>query len=316
VEPELVSRGSASISFLLPQIAVALSLLIVPAIAVQKKPAAVHNVSLENVNTAEWRRGKISPNLLLKLQGLLDRAHTSPGEIDANHGENARKAGAAFREMRGGGEQVDERLWRALADKENEPALVMSTITEKDVAGPFIDEVPKDYREIGRPQTAELHERAQELLAEKFHMSEKLLGHLNPDAAFDRAGTQVVVDNFSARRCRGGSYGLGSMVTANGCWPTTRTMALFAIYPATVGIAKRPLPSGEFKVTSVAENPTYHYDPALNLRGLDVQEPLNLPPRPQQPGRPSMDRPLGQGLWHPWHPRSRIRSASVVPMVA
>jgi peptidoglycan hydrolase-like protein with peptidoglycan-binding domain len=120
-----------------------------PATAAQKKPAAVHNLSPESVNTAEWRRGNLSPTLLLKLQVVLDRPHASPGEIDANRGENTRKAVAAFRDMRslGGGEQVDDRLWRALADKDNEPALVIYTITEKDVAGPFIDEVPKDYRE-------------------------------------------------------------------------------------------------------------------------------------------------------------------------
>jgi lipoprotein-anchoring transpeptidase ErfK/SrfK len=59
--------------------------------------------------------------------------------------------------------------------------------------------------------------------------------------------------------------------------------ALLAVYPATVGSAERPSPSGEFTVTRVAENPTYHYDPALNLRGVDVQEPLDLPPGPNNP---------------------------------
>ncbi len=58
---------------------------------------------------------------------------------------------------------------------------------------------------------------------------------------------------------------------------------IVAIYPATVGSTERPSPSGEFRVTSVAENPTYHYDPSLNLRGVDVQEPLDLPPGPNSP---------------------------------
>ena len=93
------------LAFRLPQVSVAtliLLVVVVPATAVQRKPAAVHNLSLESVNTAEGRRGKLSPNLL---------AHASPGEIDANRGENTRKAVVAFREMRnlGSGEQVDER---------------------------------------------------------------------------------------------------------------------------------------------------------------------------------------------------------------
>ena len=36
-------------------------------------------------------------------------------------------------------------------------------------------------------------------------------------------------------------------------------------------------------MTGVSENPTYHYDPSLNLRGVDVQEPLDLPPGPNNP---------------------------------
>jgi lipoprotein-anchoring transpeptidase ErfK/SrfK len=56
-----------------------------------------------------------------------------------------------------------------------------------------------------------------------------------------------------------------------------------AVYPATVGSSERPSPQGELKVTSIVENPTYHYDPALNLRGVDVQEKLELPPGPNNP---------------------------------
>ena len=190
-------------SSLLRAVPVALAfvtLLIAPAFAARKQAAATHNVSVESVNNAEWRAGNLPVPFLAKLQVLLDRAHASPGEIDANRGENTRKAVIAFREMRGlgGGEQIDERLWRALVDNDREAALVTYTITAKDVSGPFIEKVPKDYREKASLKRLS-YTSAQELLAEKFHMSEKLLRQLNPNAAFDRAGTEIVVANVSTR---------------------------------------------------------------------------------------------------------------------
>ena len=162
-------------------------------------PGAPQTLSLESVNDATWRarKSRTAP-ILLKLQVLLDRAHASPGQIDATRGENLRKAVAAFREMQrlGRGEQVDEQVWRALTEKDREPVLVRYTITEKDVAGPFIETVPEDYREKASLKRLG-YTSAQELLAEKFHMSEKLLQQLNPKVAFDQAGTEIVVANVA-----------------------------------------------------------------------------------------------------------------------
>jgi peptidoglycan hydrolase-like protein with peptidoglycan-binding domain len=66
----------------------------------------------EDINNAEWRgkSGSTPTALLVKLQALLDRAHASPGRIDATRDENTRKAVTAYREMQGlpGGEKIDE----------------------------------------------------------------------------------------------------------------------------------------------------------------------------------------------------------------
>ena len=72
------------------------------------------------------------------------------------------------------------------------------TITEKDVAGPFAETIPDDYRE--KRNMKELgYTSPVELLAEKFHMSQDLLRKLNPDADFGRAGQEIMVASVERR---------------------------------------------------------------------------------------------------------------------
>jgi hypothetical protein len=99
----------------------------------------------------------------------------------------------------GRGEQIDDAFWRTLIEKDVQPVLISYTITEKDVAGPFIDALPKDFREKVSLKRLS-YTSAKELLAKKFHISEKLLQRLNRSVTFDQAGTDIVVANVE--RCR------------------------------------------------------------------------------------------------------------------
>jgi hypothetical protein len=70
--------------------------------------------------------------------------------------------------------------------------LTQYTISSKDVAGPFLQNLPsrmEDMKDLARPS----YTSPRQELAEKFHMSEKLLSALNPDRHFDRAGIAIVV---------------------------------------------------------------------------------------------------------------------------
>jgi hypothetical protein len=219
----------------------------------------------------------------VKLQVLLDRADASPGEIDGTLGENTRKALAAYAEMKGleATDKLSEELWRAVTENDTEPAMVAYKITEKDTRGPFAKKIPEDFRAKAAMDRLG-YTSPRELLAEKFHMSEALLRKLNPGASFDKEGQEIVVANVErdsvpkisrvevdATRQRVKAYGEGDK--------------LVAIYPATVGSEDRPTPKGEFKVTKITENPVYHYDPALHLRGVHVNEKLDIPPGPNNP---------------------------------
>jgi lipoprotein-anchoring transpeptidase ErfK/SrfK len=54
-------------------------------------------------------------------------------------------------------------------------------------------------------------------------------------------------------------------------------------YPATIGSAATPSPSGRFTVVAVAENPTYTYNPDLNFKQGNNDKVLTIPPGPNGP---------------------------------
>jgi lipoprotein-anchoring transpeptidase ErfK/SrfK len=247
--------------------------------------APQRTLTAADVNDAQWA-GKRQPGaaVVLKAQILLDRARISPGEIDGKMGENTRKAVRAFKALHDlrPGERIDEQVWQALTREHGDPVLTIYTITEKDVAGPFADTIPDDYRDKASMKGLD-YTNPLELLAERFHMSQDLLREFNPDADFARAGQEITVASVERR----GEPGAASRVEVEARAQTVTVYGknndVIAVYPATVGSKDRPSPVGEFKVTAIAENPVYHYDPELNLRNVDVQEKLDIPPGPNNP---------------------------------
>jgi len=276
--PDLAHRVFASLFVL--------GLLLVPALAAKRSSRSTVSLSIDSVNGAEIINPSARPSAaaLLRVQILLDRAHFSPGEIDDNYGENTRKAVRIYREAKrlGSRDGIDEALLHDLVDNDGGPVLVTYRITEEDTAGPFAETIPKDFRRMAEMKRLSFTSPL-ELLAEKFHMSEALLHRLNPKASFDRPGTEIVVakvqhDELTEKIARIEVDATGQRVLAY-----AKDGQLVAAYPATVGSAERPSPRGEMKVTAIAKNPTYHYDPLLNFKGVHAEKPLDLPPGPNNP---------------------------------
>jgi peptidoglycan hydrolase-like protein with peptidoglycan-binding domain len=146
---------------------------------------------------------RITRTVTLKVV-VLDRLDISPGIIDGKTNENAGKAIAAFQRSHGlaASGKLDRMTWEKLCDSTNAPALTAYTITDNDVRGPFVAEIPHDLE--GMARLSQLGYRsAVELLAEKFHTSEELINLLNPGKAVDRAGTVITVPNVADGRPAG-----------------------------------------------------------------------------------------------------------------
>ena len=244
-------------------------------VEVQYDPATVNNAALQDTITGESKGPAV-----LRAQILLDRANFSVGEIDGATGDNFYRAVTGFRASRKLPPDmvVDQAAWAAL-NADPGPALTQYTITAEDVKGPF-EPIPEDMMEKSKlPQLG--FASPLEALAEKFHMSPKLLTALNRGKSL-QAGEEITVANVAT------SIGTkAGKVVVSKSRKTIEAFApdgtLLAQYPATMGSEHDPLPIGTWKINGVAKYPPFHYNPALFWDADPSHSKVKIAPGPNNP---------------------------------
>ena len=219
---------------------------------------------LDSLNNAEWSENmpKGQHPAYARAHVMLNNAHASPGAIDGANGKNTLKAIASFQQMNGitpTGELTKE-TWDALVSKQTKPAYVEYTTTDADFKGPYADSIPSDYA-LQAKMKGLYYTRVTEMLGEKFHMDEKFLRQLNPNATFKKPGEKIVVANVR-NDLPEDIHLIVAHKGAKQLYLFNSRNQMIASFPATIGSADTPSPTGTYKVVGVAKNPYYSYSPS------------------------------------------------------
>lgn len=216
------------------------------------------------------------------LEVFLARQGISPGAIDGRMGANVTKAIYAYQQMTG--QTLDPNNTDAILEQlrmSGGMPIVNYTITAADAAGPYVASIPEDY--AAKSQMPSLgYTSTTEMLAERFHMDEGYLKELNPGVDFTVPGTTIKVVNTGASK----TGTVAKILADKGrkqVFAYDANGTLIAAYPASIGSADTPSPSGTVTVERVAFNPGYTYNPKINFKQGANDKVLDIPPGPNGP---------------------------------
>jgi lipoprotein-anchoring transpeptidase ErfK/SrfK len=216
----------------------------------------------------------------------LDQAGFSPGIMDGHWGHNSTTAIRAFQAanrlpVTG---TLDDTTRQRLAQRgAGRTPIVRYTVTAEDVKGPFrkIPESPYEKAKLD----CMCYESAAEALSEKFHATSQLLAQLNggTDLSSVRAGTELWVPDVQ-RPATAGALGRLVVFKRGGFMQGIDSAGTVLFhFPSTLGNQYDPSPTGEFKITRIARDPDFHYNPKLYAEVPDWKEDAVLKPGPNSP---------------------------------
>lgn len=226
--------------------------------------------------------GKKTSAEVTALQVFLDREGFSPGVIDGRKGSNVTKAIEAWQLATG--ETLDPNDTDSILERLHlNGGLPFTTyeITAADAAGPYVASIPEDYaHKAALPALS--YTSTVEMLAERFHMDEAYLKEMNPGVDFTIPGTIVKVINVGQPKKAKVAKILADKARKQ-LLAYDEMGALIAAYPASIGSADTPSPSGTVTVERIAFNPNYTYNPKINFQQGGNDKVLTLQPGPNGP---------------------------------
>lgn len=234
---------------------------------------------------AGWAQSTGEVHRVAAFQVALDRQLFSPGCVDGHIGSQTR---AALRSWQvANGLAVTGAFDEATAEKLklDVPAFVEYQVTTNDFA--CLGRAPESWRERAA-QDAMPHETLLELVAERFHASQRFLRALNPQVSWETLNvpTRVVVPNVVT----GMELPKAQEIRINLAqkWLTVYDQAgrLCAFFPCSIGRDRLKRPVGDLQVVALAPNPNYTFDPKVFPESPEAQtitSKLIIPSGPNNP---------------------------------
>lgn len=226
--------------------------------------------------------GKKTSAEITALQVFLDRQGFSPGVIDGKKGSNVMKAIEAWQKASGG--TLDPNDTEGILERlrlNGGMPFTTYEVTAADAAGPYLAAIPSDYGQKAL-LPALSYTSTTEMLAETFHMDENYLKAMNPGVDFTIPGTIIKVINVGQNK----TGKVARILADKGRKQVLAYDAsgdLIAAYPASIGSADTPSPSGIVTVERIALNPGYTYNPKVNFKQGNNDKVLAIPPGPNGP---------------------------------
>jgi lipoprotein-anchoring transpeptidase ErfK/SrfK len=243
---------------------------------------------------------------VMQTQVVLDHLGFSPGVVDGKTGASLKRAIAGFQKANDLPEtgEIDPRTAAALGKFGATPAVAEVTLSDADLAGPFVGPIPK--REDQQAKLPSLgYSNPLEMLAERFHTTPATLVALNSPETAMKAGAKVKVPNVATA---GRAYPAAlpddykqtlAGLNVDSTQPqadhlvvdkSDKTLSVYdaggklvAQFPVTTGSKHDPLPIGQWKILGASYNPEFHFNPKLFWDAHKGEKKATLPPGPNGP---------------------------------